>query len=307
MWRSVPHREAACTRTSTSPSPGSGRGTSTSSAPGPARVLRRARMVAAMAPAYRPDGGSRSAPPKTSSGTPVGGRCEQDATPTIPRRTTSMHRTRLCAAILALAVASGACARGTVSGRSGGLEHPAGGSLVLRVETGGGFIAPQSTLGQVPEFSLFGDGRIITPGAQPAIYPGPALPNLLVQQVNEDGIQAILEGAREAGLLGPDARYDAPCISDQATTTFTVVADARTHVVSAYALGNDSCNGQDAGARARLATFRARLGDLASWLPRGSIGQQSAYEPTEMRIYVQPLVPSAGQTLEQQPIDWPLA
>ncbi|HZP89633.1 MAG TPA: hypothetical protein VFC04_01405 [Actinomycetota bacterium] len=218
-----------------------------------------------------------------------------------------MHRTRLCAAILALAVASGACARGTVSGRSGGLEHPAGGSLVLRVETGGGFIAPQSTLGQVPEFSLFGDGRIITPGAQPAIYPGPALPNLLVQQVNEDGIQAILEGAREAGLLGPDARYDAPCISDQATTTFTVVADGRTHVVSAYALGNDSCNGQDAGARARLATFRARLGDLASWLPRGSIGQQSAYEPTEMRIYVQPLVPSAGQTLEQQPIDWPLA
>ncbi len=217
-----------------------------------------------------------------------------------------MHGRRLSLAILALAAVSGACAPGAASRGSGNIEHPTGASLVLRVQTGGGFIAPQSTLGQIPEFSMFGDGRIITPGAQPAIYPGPALPNLLVEQVNEDGIQAILEAARRAGLMGPNATYHAPCISDQATTTFTLVADGQTHVVSAYALGDSSCDGADTQARAALAAFRARLSDLASWLPPGSIGEQSAFQPTGMRVYVRPLAPPADPNLEQPPIDWPL-
>jgi hypothetical protein len=40
-----------------------------------------------------------------------------------------------------------------------------------------------------------GDGTIIEPGAQDEIYPGQALPPLLVRTISEDGIQAILGAA----------------------------------------------------------------------------------------------------------------
>jgi hypothetical protein len=42
----------------------------------------------------------------------------------------------------------------------------------------------------MPSFSVMGDGTIIEPGAQDEIYPGQALPPLLVRTISEDGIQA---------------------------------------------------------------------------------------------------------------------
>jgi hypothetical protein len=129
------------------------------------------------------------------------------------------------------------------------IAHPAGAAdLVLRVDVGGGFVPAQYHLRQLPSFSLFGDGTVITLGPQIEIYPGPALPNVLARSIDEDGIQAILRAADEAGLLGPDADYDHACVADLPTTTFTVVAGGRTHVVSAYALGFDDGTSTDPGA-----------------------------------------------------------
>jgi ribosomal protein L18 len=125
----------------------------------------------------------------------------------------------------------------------------------------GGFVPYEYTLGSTPFWSLFGDGTLIVPGPQIEIYPGPALPNLTATPVSEDGIQAILEAAREAGLMDGDANYGDQCIADAATTVFTTNADGTTTVVSAYALdvgepagtcGND----RDAEARGKLAADR---------------------------------------------------
>ena len=86
-------------------------------------------------------------------------------------------------------------------------------------------MAYEYTLGTTPFWSLFGDGTLIVPGPQIEIYPGPALPNLTATPVSEDGIQAILQAARDAGLMDGDANYGDMCIADAATTVFTTTAD----------------------------------------------------------------------------------
>ena len=64
----------------------------------------------------------------------------------------------------------------------------------------GGFVPVDYMLSAMPSFSLYGDGTLITPGAQIDIYPGPALPAIQQQQVSEAAIQAILQAALDAGL-----------------------------------------------------------------------------------------------------------
>lgn len=227
---------------------------------------------------------------------------------------------RIGVAIAAAAVLATACGgagddgpgSGGPSGASGssGIEHPTGADqVVLRLAYEGGFIAYESTLSSIPFWSLFGDGTLIVPGPQIEIYPGPAIPNLVATPVSEDGIQAILEAARDAGLTDGDASYGDDCVADAATTVFTTNAGGRTSVVSAYALDvgepAGTCgSGKDTDARRKLAAFQAELTDLRSWLPEGSLGTERPYEPTEMRVYV---LPDPGDPeLPQDPVEWPL-
>jgi hypothetical protein len=224
---------------------------------------------------------------------------------------------RLGVAIAAVAVLASAC--GGVgddgSGSTGatgttGIAHPTGADeVVLRVAYEGGFVPYEYTLSSVPSWSLFGDGTLIVQGPQIEIYPGPALPNLVAIPISEEGVQAILEAARDAGLMDGDATYGNDCIADAATTVFTTNADGETSVVSAYALDvgepPGTCGGKDDGdARAALAEFQAMLGDLQSWLPAGAVGAEEPYDPTEMRVYVQPYRGDAE--LPQNAIAWPL-
>lgn len=220
-----------------------------------------------------------------------------------------MRNRTLLVPLLALTLLAVGCGRLTDAGDGGGIEHPTGpNELVLRMDIGGGFVPVEYALAQFPQWSLFGDGRLITEGPQIEIYPGPALPSLQVQTLTEDGVQAILEAAGEAGLIGPNRSYDYPCIADAPTTTFTLYAGGTKHVVSAYALGlsEGACQGADTEARAKLAAFQAKLTDLASWLPTGSVGDQGQFEFDEMRVLVQPYSASPEPGLGPNPIAWPL-
>lgn len=223
--------------------------------------------------------------------------------------------------LMAVTLLAGACGRlsddGNGSGSSGsdepGITHPTGANdLVLRVAQGGGFVAVPYNLKSVPGVSIYGDGRMIVEGPVMEIYPGPALPNLQVTRLSEAGLQSILEAADRAGLLGPDASYDYPCVADVPTTTFTVNAADGIHTISAYALGfaegaeaTGQCDGVDLEARQKLFEFQTKLGDLGSWLPEGSIGQEEPFTPSEMRVYVTSY--QGDPQLEQQPAAWPLA
>jgi len=212
----------------------------------------------------------------------------------------------LGAFLAAVALMGAACARaGAVRG---GIDHPTGPhDLILRIDLVGGFIAPQAQLRRVPVLALYGDGRLVAPGPQIEIYPGPALPNLQVRIVSEAGIQAILAAARDAGLLGPDRDFGGPRMPDAPTTTFTVVADGARHVISVQGLGTvgpaASSPGGDSEALAKLVAFQSKVTDLQAWLPSGSLGPEQTFLTDEMRVYVLPYQPQ--QDLPQRTLDWP--
>jgi hypothetical protein len=225
-----------------------------------------------------------------------------------------MTRIRTIAAMGALALILAACGGLKDDGAGGGgsgseISHPTGADqLVLRWEYRGGFVAPEYTLTRPPSWSLYGDGRLIVEGPVIEIYPGPALPNLLATRLSEDGIQAILRAAKDAGLMDGDASYPYPCVADAPDTVFTTNADGSTSVVSATALGSTdggACPNVDTAARTDLAGFLSKIGDLASFLPTGSIVTEEPYAYSEIRIYA---MPYQGQPdVPQQPVTWPLA
>jgi hypothetical protein len=228
-----------------------------------------------------------------------------------------MNAKRIGVTIAALAVVTAGCGRpdggGPGAGGSGatgaGIVHPTGADeLVLRVEYQGGFVPYEFTLSTMPAWSLFGDGTLITQGPQIEIYPPPALPSLVRTPITEEGVQAILEAAQEAGLADGDKDYGDQCIADAATTVFTTNANATTSVVSAYALDVEpasSCGSEEeAKARTALSELQADLSDLKSWLPRGSVGEETPFDSTAMRVYV---LPYQGDPEVPQPaMDWPL-
>jgi hypothetical protein len=225
-----------------------------------------------------------------------------------------MPNARKTAAVLVtVALLTAACGRLNDDGPGSGedqIRHPTEADvLVLRIDAGGGFVPIEYNLSAVPAVSIYGDGRMIVTGPVIEIYPGPALPNLQVTQLSEDALQAILAAARDARLMDGDATYDLPCVTDLPTTTFTVVAEGRTNVVSAYALGFDesagACEGVDTAARSALAAFQGAFGDLKGLVPEGSIGPEEPYVPAEMRVFV---LPYHGEPdLPQQPVEWPVA
>lgn len=221
---------------------------------------------------------------------------------------------RAIAVVAAVTLASAACADGSSTTSGGdGIEHPSGAErLILRVETGGGFTPPEYQLRLIPEFSLYGDGSSVTPGPQIEIYPPPALPSIQTQPISEDGVQAILRAAIDAGV---DTGHDmtdmgSTMIADAATTTFTISANGVTNSFAVYALGTfggdrpDGMSKEEYEARHALAAFVRQLGDLPSWLPAGSLGETTTYEPVGARVYV-------GQArhddqLPQPKVAWPL-
>src|SRR5207244_9333185 len=101
--------------------------------------------------------------------------------------------------VAALFVTTLAGCAGGGSSPSGAIAHPAGDALILRIATEGGFLPPGATFSQVPGLSVYGDGRIIEPGAVAAVFPGPVLPPLLVRRLSEAGIQAILREVTATG------------------------------------------------------------------------------------------------------------
>ncbi|MGZ5292835.1 MAG: hypothetical protein ACXWZU_01635 [Actinomycetota bacterium] len=221
---------------------------------------------------------------------------------------------RAIAPVALVALIAGACAdSSSTTSNDGGIEHPTGiDQLVLRVATGGGFTAPEYQLRLIPEFSLYGDGSLITPGPQIEIYPPPALPSVQTQPVSEDGVQAILQAAIDAGV---DTTHDmtdmgSTMVADAATTTFTISVNGATNSFGVYALGMfegdcpDRMSAKECDARTALSSLVQQLGDLQSWLPTGSLGETATYEPSGSRVYVGDVRRDAD--LPQQKVAWPL-
>ena len=195
---------------------------------------------------------------------------------------------------------------------AGGYEHPTGeGDVVIEYAEVGGFLPREFAFQQTPNVLVSGDGRVFGPGAQIAIYPGPLLPAVQVQPITEDGIQAILAAADEAGLF-QDIDYEQPTnIADASTARVTINVNGETYVHEAYALGL-AVPGEDgqetAPDRQALAGFIAQLNDLATLAGAEELGEQSLFAATEYGIeslVVDDLSVYGSDGIEPTVVDWP--
>lgn len=188
------------------------------------------------------------------------------------------------------------------------------GSVVARIEYAGGFVPQEFLVTRLPILSLYGDGRILTEGPQIAIYPAPALPNIQMGTLTDEGIQMILEAAGEAGLLDGDKHYPYDMIADAATTVFTITVNGETHTVSAYALGDVDLSGMpgipadEIEARRRLTEFQAKVVDYFSWLPETAIEEPRESFPIErLQIVSRPAdLQETADDIDPGKADWPL-
>lgn len=179
--------------------------------------------------------------------------------------------------------------------------------LLLRVTTGGGLLPPGAQLTHKPWFALYGDGRVVVQGPRTETSPAPLLPDLRQMQVTPAEIQKIVGEADRAGLLGPDARFDAVDIYDASTTEFTAVVDGKTHTISALALDYDVTVADQAvaEARRRLSEFEREITDLAAFLGR-QVSDAEAYDAAAMRVFSGPANVSEQDQLTHETVAWPL-
>lgn len=216
---------------------------------------------------------------------------------------------------IALILAVVACAEPSTGGGdtpSPSVDHgTAPEDLLLRWGYEGGFTPPEYQLTNLPSFSLYGDGTTVRPGPQIEIYPGPAIPALETTRVDEDGVDAILDAALEAGLDTMDDLTDMGSvgIADAPESVFTLRAGGVDRTVRVYALGE--LTGQPPGmpdeeyeARQALLELIDRLGSLETWLPEGSVGASEVYDVTGVRAFVSRYRGQAD--LPQPEIEWPL-
>jgi hypothetical protein len=194
-----------------------------------------------------------------------------------------------------------------------GYEHPAGeDEVVVEYAEVGGFVPREFAFQQTPNVLVSGDGRVFGPGAQIAIYPGPLLPAVQVQPITEEGIQAILAAADEAGLL-QQVEYEQPTdIADASTARVVINVNGETYVHEAYALGL-ALPGEEGGQetspeRQALAGFIAELNDLATLVGADELGEQTIFEPSDYGIealVVDDLSAYGSDGIEPTVVDWP--
>jgi hypothetical protein len=217
-------------------------------------------------------------------------------------------------AFAACSVAGGSSTGPTTSANPTGITYPTGADdLVIRLRYVGGFAPASAHILDLPVISIYGDGTVIIPGPVPAIYPGPSLPNLQQATISPAGMQILLEAARDAGLLGPDAHYDLGGIMDASSSEYTVNADGTIHTISAYALFEDGGRepqnpGADPAvmeARARLLVFQNQLTNLEAVLGP-EVGDATPYVADSLQLLVSDGAPIDEQALGQKPIAWPL-
>lgn len=209
----------------------------------------------------------------------------------------------ICPLLVAVSLVAPATPANALASR---IVHPTGATdVVIRVSSGGGFVAPQSLLGAVPEFTLYGDGTIIVPGAIPQISPGPAIRPLLRGHLREPQVQALLRQALRSGLL---ARHPIDYgdmgsvgISDAPSTTVRVHAAGRRVLREAYALGIATGSSRMPPAQA---TARRDLARFVAALPTRPTGAH--YTPQAVVVFITPWN-TTGQPVTGPSIRWPLA
>jgi hypothetical protein len=114
------------------------------------------------------------------------------------------------------------------------------GQRILEVRYEGGFAPVEFLFSQPPAYTLYGDGRLVFQGPQPAIFPGPLMPNLQVADIGVAGLSEVLAAVEAAGLPGITEVINNDAnqfVADASNTVITYTDENGDHVYNVYALG----------------------------------------------------------------------
>jgi hypothetical protein len=176
--------------------------------------------------------------------------------------------------------------------------------VVVRAEYVGGFVPVEYLVTRLPRVSVYGDGRVITQGPVPAIHPGPALPNVLVQRISAAGVDELVRLAISAGV-GHGDDFGSPLVADAASTRLAVLTDDGPRETTVYALELDDQTltpGQRAS-RQRLQQFVEKLTDLPATLGATEVLEPKPYVPVALAVLSRPAADPASDP--QPAIAWP--
>jgi hypothetical protein len=215
-----------------------------------------------------------------------------------------VRRVPLGPALALLALVAGCAGGGGTAAPRPAPASDGPGRLVLEVEHVGGFTIPEALAARVPLVAVYGDGRVVAPGAQIEVYPPPALPPLQVWRLDAEGVQTVVDRAVTAGVTGT-TDLGTPPVADVPATRFTLVTDQGTTVREVEALvelpGDSGLTPEQQAARGEL---RGLLEVLTSPEPLGATGPEP-FEPAAVAAVVTPWTSPPDPTLVQPEAPWP--
>jgi hypothetical protein len=139
------------------------------------------------------------------------------------------------------------------------IVHPTGPTdIVLRASTQGGFVRMEVVMGRAPEFTLYGDGRVLL--LPEDVDADPAVPRPLREvHLTEDEVQRILAFALTEGRLGVARDAYLGGNIDAPSTVIEIHAGGVDKIVLVTGLVPDPAPGPDAADMAAFASMLTRL------------------------------------------------
>ncbi|WP_030435404.1 hypothetical protein [Actinoplanes subtropicus] len=175
-------------------------------------------------------------------------------------------------------------------------------TLVIRVESVGGFVPAEMTVGRIPAVSVYGDGRLITEGPHAMIYPARSLPNIQEQLLTPEFVQDLVRQGREAGVRN-GADFGSPNIADAPSTRVTVGDQSVSVVALNEAQPTDPrLTVAQRTARTKLATYVRTVEGLSG---AEGVAKPVAYQPTTVAVLARKYVPPQSSEPSTKPQAWP--
>jgi hypothetical protein len=175
---------------------------------------------------------------------------------------------------------------------------------VIRLETLGGFVRPETLFNRVPTLLVSGDRRVFSPGVSTMEYPGKLVAPIMVRSMDPDTIGRMFEIFKAHKLLRTVTYATNPMIADAGDTSLTFTIDGTTYQHIAYALGFD--NEKDAD-RAELAAAVNEVSALAAESATSAPDGESLFTPTnyQVRSLSEDMAGSPGDGIVPNEQTWP--
>jgi hypothetical protein len=164
--------------------------------------------------------------------------------------------------------------------------------VVIAIRYDGGFVPVGANFARTPVALITGDGRALTTGPVPAIYPGPLLANIQERSITAAAVQELVALADRLGLLADVTYTSNSHVADAADTIVDITVGGRTFHHDAYALGIDGT--ETDAARQHLLEFANALGDLEGTVGAAALGLERPF-PAE-RYLIQAVVTEPATT-----------